>query len=342
MERTNDQLKVMRNLFYAFLALVLIMLVGTLGYRWLGGAQYSWLDCFYMTFITLTTIGYNETVDVSGYEYGRLFTIFIGITGIGVLGYVLSTVTAFMLENDLNSSWRRKKMQRQIAQLKGHFIVCGLGFIGSNVARELIRTGKKCVVVDPSMQNIGLFLETNPEQRYVCGDATSDQILQAAGIQHAHGVFAVVSDDSQNLMITLSARQLNPDLRIVARCHDLKNEQKMQKVGADHVISPDYTGGQRMVSAMVRPNVATFLDDMFKSDDNIRIEEVVVPERLTEQPLSVLYHGNQDSVVLAVRHRGDWLFNPSSLHLLQGGDVLMVMATTAGRSRLEQLMLGLN
>lgn len=109
MGQDNNQSKVLRNLAYAFLALVLIMLVGTLGYRILGGDSYSWLDCFYMTFITLTTIGYTEVVDVSGYEYGRLFTIFIGITGIGVLGYVLSTVTAFMLESDLNTSWRRKK-----------------------------------------------------------------------------------------------------------------------------------------------------------------------------------------------------------------------------------------
>lgn len=111
MREGSSQEKTLRHLLFAFLALALVMFIGALGYRWLGDGRYSWLDCFYMTFITFTTIGYSEVVDVTAHEYGRLFTIFIGITGIGVLGYVLSTVTAFMLESDLNSSWRRKKMK---------------------------------------------------------------------------------------------------------------------------------------------------------------------------------------------------------------------------------------
>jgi voltage-gated potassium channel len=121
----------------------------------------------------------------------------------------------------------------------------------------------------------------------------------------------------------------------------MKNIEKTRRAGADEVISPDFTGGQRLVSAMLRPKVATFLDDMFKSHDNVRIEEVRVPASLSGKPLSVLYHGNQDSLVLAIQRGGDWLFNPSSLHILQDGDVLMAMATTEGRSRLEQLMLGI-
>ena len=138
----------MRHLLIALLALVVVFSIGTQGYRLIGGPRHSWIDCFYMTFITIATIGFSEVVDVTRYEYGRLFTVFIGISGIGVLGYVLSTLTAFMLENDLNVSRRRKKMQKKIGQMKNHYIVCGVGLVGTNVAHDLEMTGRPSVIVD--------------------------------------------------------------------------------------------------------------------------------------------------------------------------------------------------
>ena len=332
---------VMRNLVFAFAALMLVLLIGTLGYHILGGDKHSWLDCFYMTFITISTIGYGEIVDVSGYEYGRLFTIFIGITGIGVLGYVLSTVTAFMLENDLNESRRRKKMRQRIALLKDHYIVCGVGLIGSNVAHELTSTGRACVIVDSNMETMQRYLDAHPGQMYLHGDATDNDLLLAAGVERARGVFAVAHDDSQNLVISLSAKQLNPNLRVVARCHDVKNVEKTRRAGADEIVSPDFTGGLRIVSAMVRPHVVSFLDDMLKSEASVRMEEVSIPAALSGKPLTVLYHGNKDCLVLAVRNESkEWLFNPPAQYVVQGGEVLMVMTSPEGRHRLEQLMQG--
>ncbi|MBI4807797.1 MAG: NAD-binding protein [Nitrosomonadales bacterium] len=342
MARDSSNSKVIRDLGLAFLALAFIMITGTLGYRWLGGPQYSWLDCFYMTFITLTTIGYGEVVDVTDYEYGRLFTIFIAVTGIGMLGYVLSTMTAFMLESDLNASWRRKKMKQKIAQLKEHYIVCGIGMVGSNVAHELAATGRVCIIVETNMVAIHRYLESHPDQLFLHGDATDNDMLLAAGVMNARGVFAVAHDDSMNLVISLSAKQLNPRLRVVARCHDVKNIEKTRRAGADEVVSPDFTGGLRIVSAMVRPNVALFLDDMMKSNENVRMEEVLVPEELSGKQLSVLYYHNKDCVVLAIRHKSEWAFNPVATHIVHGGDVLMVMATAEGRMRLEQLVQGVN
>ncbi len=332
---------VKRNLIFSFAALTLVWLIGTFGYRILGGPHYSWMDCFYMTFITIATIGYGEVVDVTRYEYGRLFTVFIGISGIGVLGYVLSTVTAFMLESDLNEFRRRKKMIQRIAQLKNHYIVCGIGLVGSNVAHELISTGRTCVVVDSEMETIQRYLDSHPGQLYLLGDATDNDVLLAAGVMRARGVFAVAHDDSQNLVISLSAKQLNANLRVVARCHDMKNVEKTRRAGADEIVSPDYTGGLRIVSAMVRPNVVSFLDDMVKSDESVRMEEIIIPAALSEKPLAVLYHGNKDCLVLAIRNSvNGWLFNPPSQHIVQGGDVLMVMTGPDGRARLEQLMQG--
>ena len=337
----SNESHVIRNLLFSFAALLLVMLIGTVGYRILGGPHYSWLDCFYMTFITIATIGYGEIVDVTGYEYGRLFTVFIGIAGIGMMGYVLSTITAFMLESDLNGTRRRKKMLQRIAQLKNHYIVCGVGLVGTNVAHELSTTGRTCVIIDSDMETMQRYLDNHPGQLYLLGDATDNDLLLAAGVMRARGVFAVAHDDSQNLVISLSAKQLNSNLRVVARCHDMKNADKTRRAGADEIVSPDFTGGLRIVSAMVRPHVVSFLDDMLKSEESVRMEEIIIPETLSEKPLTVLYHGNKDCLVLAIRNsaRG-WLFNPPAQYVVQGGDVLMVMTGPAGRVRLEQLIQG--
>jgi len=330
--------KVIRNLLISFVLLIAIFIVGTIGFQFLGGSRYSWEDCFYMTFITITTIGYGEIVDVTGYEYGRLFTVFIGMAGIGVLGYVLSTVTAFILEKDLNVSWRIRKMQKRIDKLDGHYIVCGVGLVGSNVAYDLAMTHRPFVIVENDMNNIQRYFDNHPQQLFVHGDATDNDVLLLAGVMRAKGVFAVAHDDSANLVISLSAKQLNPRLRVVARCHDMKNAEKTRRVGADEVISPDFSGGQRIISAMLRPNVMSFLDEMLKSDSTLRMEEIIIPENLVGKPLNLLYHGNHDCLVLAVQRENAWFFNPPASHMLKERDVLMVMTTPEGRTHLENLI----
>ncbi|MDD5058570.1 MAG: potassium channel protein [Sideroxydans sp.] len=330
--------KTTRNLLWSLLAAVAILAIGTFGYRWLGGPQYSWLDCFYMTFITVTTIGYVESVDVSHYEYGKLFTVFIGLTGIGVLGYVLSTVTAFMLEGEFNEVRRRNKMEKKIGQLKGHYIVCGVGQIGSNVSHELAITGRHFVMIDRDKNTLQNYIEHHPSQLYVLGDATDNEVLLAAGIKHAIGLFAVAHEDNHNLVISLSAKQLNPDIRVIARCHELKNVSKLKSAGADEIVLPDFTGGQRLVSAMVRPNVAGFMDEMLKAEGDLRMEEVSIPHNMDGKVLRELYQGNQDCLVMALQHQSKWVFNPAADSVLASGDVLMVMVNPEGRMRLEQLI----
>jgi voltage-gated potassium channel len=325
---------------WSALAMTLILMTGTVGYRVIGGPEYSWVDCFYMTFITVATIGFGEIVDLSESPGGRMFTVFLAIAGIGTMTYMLSTFTAFILEGDINQVWRRNKMQNRIGKLKDHYIVCGVGRVGSNVAHELVATGRHCVVVDTDLQNIESYQSRHPEQLYLHGDATDNDVLISAGVHHARGVFAVASDDSQNLVISLSSKQLNPKLRVVARCHDVKNVEKTRRAGADEIVSPDFTGGLRLVSAMVRPHVVSFLDDMIKSDDNLRMEEIIVPSGFSGKPLSMLYFASNDYIVLAVRQKGGWVFNPPSQHVVHEGDVLMVMTTPHGRTRLEHLIQG--
>jgi voltage-gated potassium channel len=327
------------SMTWAATAMAVVMFVGTMGYRLIGGAQYSWLDCFYMTFVTISTIGFSEIIDLSHHPVGRIFTMFIATSGIAILTFTLSALTAVILEGDLKQTWRRKKMQKNIDQLRDHYIVCGVGRVGSNVAHELLMTGRKFVLLDSNLQNIENYLVRDPEPLYIHGDATDNDTLIAAGILHARGVFAVAPDDTLNLVISLSARQLNPDVRIVARCHDLKNAEKTRSAGADEIVSPDFTGGLRLVSAMVRPHVVSFLDDMLKSDDNLRMEEIVLPGNFSAQPIAVLDPQHRDFVMLAVRSQfGQWQLNPDTQQLLRANDVLMVMSTPQARTRLETLL----
>lgn len=229
-------------------------------------------------------------------------------------------------------------MQKKIEQLKDHYIVCGVGLVGRNVAHELEMTGRPFVVIEGDMKVIQRYLDTHPAQFYLQGDATDNDVLLAAGVERARGVFAVAHDDSANLVISLSAKQLNPNLRVVARCHDMKNAEKTRRVGADVIVSPDYSGGLSLVSAMVRPNVMNFLDDMLKSDSKLRMEEIRIPMSLAGKPLSVLYQENKDSMVLAIQRQGAWLLNPASDHLLLQEDLMMVMTTPQGRARVEELL----
>ncbi len=331
---------VYRNLGWAALAMAVVLTIGTVGYRLIGGPQYGWIDCFYMTFITVATIGYSEVVDLSHDPGGRLFTVFIAVMGIGTMTYMFSTVTALILESDINLAWRRKKMMQAISKMSGHYIVCGVGRVGSNVAHELVATGRECVIVDGDLKHLDTFLEKHPAQSYMHADATDNDVLLAAGILRARGIFAVATDDTQNLVISLSAKQLNPKVRVVARCHDLKNVEKTRMAGADEVVSPDFTGGLRLASAMVRPHVVSFLDEMLKTDESLRLEEFSIPAGFAGKRLEVLNLSSRHYVLLAVRQHEQWVFNPDSGHILQDGDVLMVMTTPQGRSRLERLIEG--
>lgn len=330
--------KPMRHLLGVLFAGIAIFTIGTLGYHLLGGPQYSWLDCFYMTFITVSTIGYTEAVDVTHYEYGRLFTIFIGMSGIGVMGYAITTATAFILEGQFNQVRRRNKMEKKIARLQGHYIVCGMGLVGSNVVHGLALTGQNFVVVEVENQHLKNYVEDNPAALYVNGDATDDDVLLAAGIKYAKGLFAVAHEDNQNLVICLTAKQINPAVRVIARCHQLKNFAKLRSAGADEIVSPDYSGGRRLLSAMVRPHAAGFVDDVMKGEGDLRMEEFFVPQDLHGKPLSVLYKSNRDSVIVALKRPDGMVFNPAPEHLLEKDDVLIAMVTVTGRSRIAGLV----
>lgn len=335
----NISSEIYKKFLWAGISLVLVLVIGTVGYWFVGRGQYSLLDCLYMTVITIATIGYGEIIDMSGNPAGRGFTIFIALFGIGTLTYILSNFTAFIVEGELNETFRRRKMEKIIKKFKDHYIVCGIEGVGFHIVRELYDTKRPHVIVDIDRKKIEKVLETFQERVYIEGDATDSDTLLKAGIMEAKGLFAVSGDDSQNLVISLTAKQLNPNIRVVARCHDLKNIDKVKKAGADAVVSPTFIGGLRMASEMVRPTVVSFLDIMLRDKDkNLRVEEIPVPESFVGKAIADLQLKKYPNMLLlAVRTKDDWIFNPSDDYVIKPENALIFMATPQERQEMENI-----
>ena len=318
--------------------LLLIHVIGTLGYHYIGQPSATWIDSFYMTFITVATIGYGETVDLSHHPAGRLFTVFIAIIGIATMSYLFSTFVALLLESDLNTALRKKRMKKEIAKLAGHYIVCGIGRVGTNVADELVKTNRPLVIIEIDRAALDQWLELHPDTPHLHADAADDEALRSAGVMAAAGVFAVTGDDSHNLMVSLSVKLLNAKARVVARVHDIRNTNKARRAGADEVVSPDFTGGMRIASAMLRPHAVNFMDQMLRSDEGLRVEEVIVPADFPATELGQLAPRSKDYILMATHEHGKWVFNPADDHVVKAGTALVLMASPAGRARMEKLL----
>jgi len=325
-----------RRFVWGAVILLAIVLIGTVGYWFIGGRQYSFVDTLYMTVITITTIGFEEVIDLSGNVGGRIFTIFIAISGIGIMAYIVTNITALVVEGELTESFRRRRMEKIAGNYKGHYIVCGLGRVGCYIANELHATRRPHVVVDVNKSNVGGSLESLSDEVFIEGDATDSNTLLKAGVEKAAGLFAVTGDDNQNLVVSLTAKQLNPKLRVVARCNDMKNSQKMKKAGADAVVSPCAIGGLRMASEMVRPTVVSFLDIMLRDKEkNMRVEEWPVPESFVGRPISALNLKRcSHTLLLAVKTKEGWVYNPSENYVIDQKNTLVFMTTPEGRDEL--------
>jgi voltage-gated potassium channel len=259
----------------------------------------------------------------------------LAVAGFGALTFLFTSLTVLFLESDLDYTFRRRRMEKQIKKLRHHFIVCGFGRVGLNVANELTTTNRHFVAIDTEEAQLAAQRERLPGLLYLQGDASDDDVLLAADIGDARGVFAVTGDDSLNLMITLTAKQLNPRVRVVARCHETRNIEKIRKAGADTVVSPDFTGGMRIASSMIRPHVVSFLDEMLRSEHRLRLEEVAVPDAFAPRTIEELRLKDPDYVLLAIRTDDGWEFNPAPDFLLRAGFTVVAMTTPLGRMRIE-------
>jgi len=325
--------------FWCGIILVAIFIIGSVGYWIIGGGDYSLFDCLYMTIITITTIGFTEIVDLAGNTAGRVFTVIIAISGIGVLAYLVTNITAAVVEGQLTKSFRRRRMEKAAAKAREHYIICGVGWTGLHIINELRETRRPHVIIDINQEKIDKSLETMSNSIFLEGDATDNDTLIKAGIESASGLFAVTGDDNQNLVICLTAKQLNPRVRVVAQCNEMKNMEKMEKAGADSVVSPGYISGMRMASEMIRPTVVNFLDNMLRGkDESLRVEEVPMSPSLAGKALASLdLKKYPRTLLLAVKKGESWIYNPSrSDYIIEPENRLIVMTTPEERHTLEK------
>lgn len=330
-----------KRLIVAGTALATVLTVGTGAYWVIGGGEHSLLDCLYMTFITISTIGYGEIFDLSSSPWGRTFTMVLATSGIGLMTYILVSFTAFVLEGELNETVRRRKMEKKVENLRGHYVVCGPDGVGRYILEELAATGRPHVLVagDHEEEEVARLAERYRDLLYIRGDASDGDTLEKAGVFHAGGLFAVTRDDNLNLVISLTARQAKADLKVIASCENMKNADKIKAAGANAVISPSFIGGLRMASEMLRPSVVSFLDTMLRHDDsNLRIEELVVTPAFDGKTIAELgLQRFSKLLLLAIRSKEGWHYNPARSTKMNGGDKLIIMTSPDEREEFERL-----
>ncbi len=241
----------------AMVAFLTVLLLGMTGYRFLVEGT-SWFDGLYMTFLTVTTIGFSEVVNLEGNDLGRAFTILIALLGIGVLTYAFSNLAALIIESNFTKHMKQWRMEQAIQKLKDHYLICGGSSVGMHVAEELERTHRPFVLGDLDEALVEKLQDRFQYGKVLLGDCTHEDFLIRMGIKEARGVFVTTRNDHNNIVISLTSRQVRPDISLVAHCKDPENHRKLSAVGVNRVISPSFIGGLRMASEMVRPNVTNF------------------------------------------------------------------------------------
>jgi voltage-gated potassium channel len=317
-----------KRLGLPLLAALLVVFAAALGYRLLGGPAVSPLDAIYMAVITIATVGYAEVVDTSGHPALRIFNMAVILVGIGVMLYAFSVFTAFVVEGDLQHLFRRRKMLKQILAMNHHFILCGAGRTGRYVAQELLKAGYPFVVIDRDEEQVSK-IEERDEFPVLRGDADDGAVLRSAGLERARGLVTALPDDRDNLMVTVTVRQQNPTIRIVARCGEEAMAEKLVRAGANAAVSPNAIGGLRLASELVRPHVVSFLDVMLREKSKtLRVEEVVVRQGslwLGQTIHDTELHRRFNLLVLALRRGDGTTFNPPAQTVIAPEDVLVVM-----------------
>jgi voltage-gated potassium channel len=326
-----------RRLVFIAVLVGALLAAGTAAFMLLEG--WSFLDAFYMTVITIATVGFQEVHPLS--PTGRIATILLIFGGAGTLAYGLTVVTAFVVEGELQKLLGQRRMEKTLGRLQDHVIVCGAGETGKHVVEELLRTGTPCVVVEQQPERLQAVDRVGAV--VLVGDATRGEVLERARIREACGLITTLPSDKDNLFVILTAREANPRLRIVSRSIEDDSPSKLRRAGADTTVSANQIGGLRLASEMIRPHVVSFLDMMIRDRSRaVRIEEAVVVDGspvIGASLADVDLHGRVGLVVIAVRHpSGEYTYNPKASTILQRGDVLILCADPAQLEALRAIL----
>jgi voltage-gated potassium channel len=332
--RLATALKAVRNLELIAAALLLLMVAGTLGFRFIEG--WTYFDSFYMVLTTFTTIGYQEVHPLS--RAGREFNIFLIVAGVSLLFLMIGTLTQALLEFELRSFFGRRRMEREISRLKNHYIICGAGRVGRSVAREMVRKPVPFVFIESSEEKLRKYSDEG--WLAIIGDATKETVLREARIQDACGLVAATTTDAINTYIVLTARSLNPSLKIIARASEEDAEKHLLKAGADSVVSPYHFAGHRIAQWFLRPHVLDFIDSAtVQLGLDLEISEIAVSPHssFVGQTLAASKIRHELGViVLAIKRGTEMHMNPERDDVIQAGDYLIAMGSPAALQKLEQ------
>ena len=323
------------NLRIVFLALIALFLIGVAGFHFIEG--WTWFEGVYMVLTTITTIGYGELHPLS--HIGRLFNSFIIVTGVGLLLLLTGGAAQALLEFEFDTVVGRRRMERDISRLSDHYIICGAGRVGRSVARELARKPVPFVMVDPDEAKLQRYSDEGWLSQV--GDATHEQVLRQARIERAKGLVAAATTDAINIYVILTARAMNPKLKIIARASEEDAEKHLLTAGADSVVLPYTFAGYRIAQTFMRPHVVDFFDTAMNRQLPLEIEEILVDAAASIVGKTLEASRIRQSmgvIVLAIkREASDMLFNPPSDALIHAGDHLIAMGDLHGLRQLERL-----
>lgn len=317
----------MRRVVTVLLLLLTMTMAGTLGFRLIEGAP--WFDCLYMTVITLTTVGFAEVFPLS--PQGRLFVVVFLIMGLGAFTYSALQLGQWIVSIEMGAVWERRRMQKRIAELKQHYIVCGCGRMGLTICEYLHARRKPFVVVESSESVVDKLAE-NRGWLFVVGDATDDDVLKQAGIERAKSLASVLNTDAANVYVVLSARMLNEKMQIIARASEEMAIQKLERAGATRVISPFSSGAVKMARFMLNPNIEDFFEIADRHEGDLELADVQIAagspyigQKLAETDLR-----ERGVMVVGIRRaNGQRLMPPPGSAIIERGDCLFAFGTAS-------------
>lgn len=325
---------------YALMALAAAILFGTVGFYFIEG--WSLADSLYVTVQTLTTVGYGDVPPhTSG---GRFFAVAVMLIGAGGVALFVSTIVQSVVQSELVATFGQRRRSRKMSKLRDHYIICGSGRVGSHLVRDLVRTNQDFVVIEQDQQRAAEFSQRGVN--VLVSDATLEETLRDARVEHARGLAACLPHDADNVYVVLTARDLNPGLRIVARAAEEQAESKLLRAGANHVVAPTIIGGHRMALALTKPAVSEFMDSITASELGLGFEQVevdaassLVGKELRSTPI----RSELDVVVVSIRRQsGETLFNPAGQSQIENGDILIAIGRGESLIALNKLARGTN
>ena len=289
------------------------MLIGIVGYMTIQGM--SFFDALYMTIITVSTVGFNEVGDLS--PAGKIFTIVLILMSFGTFAYAITSISKYLLDGEYRIYFKDFQMNKEVEKLKGHIIVCGYGRVGTQAVTELIAHGKEYVIIEQSNDLLDSF-RASKEHLFLEGNATSDEILLKAQIENAHALITTLPSDADNLFVVLSAKELNPKLKVISRASQGSSVRKLKIAGANNVIMPDSLGGAHMASLVITPDVIEFLDHItIQGESKVNLEEInfeSIPEEYKNKTIASISNDFDTgcNIVGYKTPEGEFIINPKS------------------------------